>query len=72
MDCNITHVCFSVRGILSHAPHTDGGGDDDAKRDGMALAHSQRGVGSCSESRKRSLESNFERTKQVRSVGGLL
>ena len=39
MDCNITHVCFSVRGILSHAPHTDGGGDDDAKRDGMALTH---------------------------------
>ena len=23
---------------MSHAPHTDGG-DDDAKRDGMALTH---------------------------------
>ena len=24
---------------MSHAPHTDGDDDDDAKRDGMALTH---------------------------------
>ena len=38
MDCNITHVCFSVGDILSHGTHTHrrDNGDNDADDSGKA------------------------------------